>query len=362
MDLSRSWRDAERSAGSRCRNEVPGVIASSATGIVPWIERFKGDIDHIFGHAGIAPEMAGSPTLVLDLRSFCRLFEESARATRNDNFGLWFGINFDPRDLGLWGYAALSAPTAGAALDTLVELFPLHQQSSSMKLRRDPSGPMRFEYRIETPSIVERRQDAELTLGQILSFMRSSLGPRWSPKEVHFEHPRPQNWHDHECAFGAPVYFAQTSNAVLFDASALSAPMPSHDPRLMVAMRQCLQQIAGRNDLRASITDQVRAAVAAHLADGTPTLDVIAAELRLATSHIQRELHRDGLTFLTLIERARRDLAFSYLRQRQLSLSEIALLLGYSELSAFSRAVRRWTGSSPRAVRTRLLEKEKATR
>ena len=170
--------------GDRRHAPAPGVIASSATWIVSWLERFNGDVDRVFGHAGIAPEMAGSPTLVLDLKSFCRLFEERARATRNDNFGLWFGVKFDPRDLGLWGYAALSAPTDGAALETLVELFPLHQQSSSMRLNRDQSGLKRFEYRIEAAGIVERRQDAELTLGQILSLMRAGLGLRWSPDEA----------------------------------------------------------------------------------------------------------------------------------------------------------------------------------
>src|SRR5262245_20207389 len=80
----------------------PSVLAAAATGIVSFIERQKGDVDRIFGNAGISPEMAGSPTLQLNLCSYCRLFEESARLTGNDNFGLWFGNAFDPRDLGLW--------------------------------------------------------------------------------------------------------------------------------------------------------------------------------------------------------------------------------------------------------------------
>ena len=355
MGLSRGTTEPIGVMGEPRRIPAPGVIAASATGIVSWIERLNGDVDRIFGEAGIAPEMAGSPTLVLDLHSFCRLFEGSARFTRSDNFGLWFGVKFEPRDLGLWGYAALSAPTMGSALSTLVELFPMHQQSSSMRLGRDANGLMRFEYRIEASAIVERRQDAELTLGQIVSFMRASLGARWSPEEVHFEHPRPEGWREHEQAFGAPVYFSRPSNALLFNPNVLGLPMPTHDPRLMVAMRHCLEQIGGRPDLRARISDQVRAAVRARLAEGVPSLDDIAAELRLAPSHIQRELHYDGLTFMGLVEATRRDLALNYLRQRQLSLSEIALLLGYSELSAFSRAVRRWTGSSPRSVRADLL-------
>ena len=82
--------------------------------------------------------------------------------------------------------------------------------------------------------------------------MRTSLGARWAPDEVHFEHPRPEGWREHEQAFGAPVYFSRPSNALLFNANVLGVPMPTHDPRLMVAMRHCLEQIGGRPDLRAA--------------------------------------------------------------------------------------------------------------
>lgn len=337
------------------RKAEPGVLASSATGIVNWIERYHGDVDRIFGHAGISPEMAGSPTLVLGLRSFCRLFEESARLTRNDNFGLWFGTKFEPRDLGLWGYAAVSAPTLGVALNTLVELFPLHQQSSSMRLVNSPDGLIRLEYRIQAADIFDRRQDAELTLGQLAALIRESLGQNWGPEEVHFEHPKPDGWREHERAFSAPCFFSQPTNALIFRPESLSASMPARDLRLMAAMRLCLEQLSERKDVRASVTDQVRAAVRARLPEGFPTLEAIAAELRLPASAIQRELHYDGVSYSTLVEATRRDLALSYLQQRRLTFSEIAFLLGYSELSAFSRAVRRWTGASPRRLRADFL-------
>ena len=101
----------------------PIVLSAAASGVVEFIERFRGDIDSIFGHAGLAPDMTGSPTLKLQLSSFCSLFEQASRFTGQDNFGLWFGNQFDPRDLGLWGYAAISAPTLGSALENLVGLF-----------------------------------------------------------------------------------------------------------------------------------------------------------------------------------------------------------------------------------------------
>ncbi|MDO9383864.1 MAG: AraC family transcriptional regulator [Hyphomicrobiaceae bacterium] len=338
----------------------PSVLAAAATGVVDCIERNRGDVDRIFGHAGLAPEMAGSPTLQLSLASYCQLFEQCSRLTRNDNFGLWFGNQFNPRDLGLWGYAVISGHTLGAALSTMVELFPLHQQSSSMRLGQGADGLSKLEYRIEAPEIIERRQDAELSLGMFLNVMRECLGSTWSPEEVHFEHPRPEGWREHERAFGAPVFFSQPTNALLLKPELLAAPMPGRDARLMTAMRQCLERLSERTDLRVSVADRVRVVVRARLPEGFPALDDVAAEVRLPIGVIQRELHRDGLSYRTLVESTRRDLALSYVRQHQLPFSEIAFLLGYSELSAFSRAVQRWTGMSPRSLRKELANSGRA--
>src|SRR5581483_7173690 len=160
--MSASRAGQARPIGGPQSQAQPAVIAAAATGVVEFIDQHGGDIDRIFGNAGIAPDSAGSPTLRLELKSYCRLFEVASCATKHDNFGLWFGNQFQPRDLGLWGYTAISSPTLGSALRNLVELFPYHQESSCMSLRRGDDGLMRLEYQIEAPDIVERRQDAEL--------------------------------------------------------------------------------------------------------------------------------------------------------------------------------------------------------
>ena len=81
------------------------------------------------------------------------------------------------------------------------------------------------------------------------------------------------------------------------------------------------------------------------------SLERIAHDLRVAPASIQRELSGQGLTYKEAVEVTRQSLARMYLDQHQLPLTEIALLLGYSELSAFTRAFTRWTGASPRAYR-----------
>lgn len=329
----------------------PAILASAATGIVGHIERLHGDIDSIFGNAGIAPEMAGLPTLQLRLSAFITLFEEAARRTRQDNFGLWFGNQFTPRALGLWGYAAVSAPTMGSALETLVSLFPYQQGSSFLRCIRRKDGLLRLEYQIVAPDIVARRQDAELSLGMFLNVIRECCGPKWAPEEVHFEHPRPQAWKEHESAFDAPVYFSQPTNALVFRSDILDRSMPARDLQLLAVMQTCMAQLGPSSPAANELYDRICAAIRMRLPNGYPTLEEIAHDLRISPGAVQRELSDRNVGYRDAVETTRRNLAEMYLQQRQLPLTEIALLLGYSELSAFSRAFTRWTGTSPRHYR-----------
>lgn len=351
--MAAGWNRATPDEGSE--RTAPIILASAATGIVDYIESLHGDVDRIFGHAGIAPSMAGSPTLKLKLSSFCNLFEEASRLTGNDNFGLRFGNQFQPRALGLWGYAAVSSPTLGSALENMVGLFAYHQASSLMRLVQGDDGLMRLEYQIQAPDIVERRQDAELSLGMFLNVFRECYGSGWAPEEVHFEHPNPMESREHENAFGAPVYFSQPANALLFRPEILDRAMPGRDLNLMAMMQTCLEQLSELPEGQTSLVGQVRTIIRTKLPTGYPPLDTVAGELRLSPAAIKRELSREGVVYKDLVEMTRRDLAVMYMKQRQLPFSEIAFLLGYSELSAFSRAVRRWMGESPRTVRAQLL-------
>jgi len=224
-----------------------------------------------------------------------------------------------------------------------------------MRLTDDGSGLVRLEYRIVAPEIVERRQDAELSLGMFLNVIRECCGSRWTPEEVHFEHPKPALAREDEAAFGAPVYFSQVTNALLFRPDVLVRPMPSRDVKLLAVMQTCLEQLGSHAAEEYLLLDQMRTAIRMKLPAGYPSFEDIAAELRAPAGAMHQDLQAAGLTYKDMVEDVRRDLALSYLKQRHLPFSEIAMLLGYCELSAFSRAFRRWTGASPRTYRARTL-------
>ena len=148
----RDGREAARSLTGRQRRSrhAPGVLASAATGIVGFIEKHAAatsTASSAMPH--LCPTWPAAPTLKLRAqRLSVELFEEAARQTKHGNFGLWFGNQFQPRDLGMWGYAAVSAPTLGSALENLVGLFRYHQESSAMHLVLGSDGLMRLEYQI----------------------------------------------------------------------------------------------------------------------------------------------------------------------------------------------------------------------
>ncbi len=326
-----------------------GVLASATTGAQEFISQNGGDPDSIFGNSGINPEDIG-PTTNISLKSYCTLFEIAAKETQNDNIGLWFGQQFGSTELGLISYVALHSQTMRDALNNFVELFPYHQQATEMSLS-ESRGLLSLNYRIYDGNILERRQDAELSLGMFQNIFRHCLGPSWSPEEVHFEHPEPIGGREHEKAFQAPVFFGQRANSLLFRKDILDVKIPTADPRLLQLLRKCLKQVGFQSYEHHTVYDQIRDFLLLTLPDGCPSLEQVSESLDIPTWTIQRRLEAMNMSYKDVVTSTRRELALSYLRQQHLQLTEIAFLLGFSELSAFTRAFKRWMGVSPSQYR-----------
>jgi len=326
------------------------VLASAATGVADLITANNGEVDAIFGRTSIRIEDLNSPINELSLEQFCRLFNESASQTGNGNFGLHFGAQFRPKDLGAIGYAALTSPTLSAALQNMEKYFPAHQGQSSFGLIQD-SDILWLSYRIFDPQITDRRQDAELSMGMFWNVFRQALGPDWSPLEIRFEHPKPEQHTEHQDVFGAPVRFGRRTNAMAFRRADLDVRMPDQDPYLFAIIEPFLKsrcELFGNPENFASV---VRNQIKLHLGTSPPTLAEIARLFGLSERRFQHELQAHGLSFHDLLRAARQELSLHYMDDPDMPLTEIALLLGYSELSAFSRAFRNWTGMSPQRYR-----------
>ncbi|WP_296182962.1 AraC-like transcriptional regulator QhpR [Pseudomonas sp. UBA1879] len=327
-----------------------GVLSAAANGLDGFIVQHGGDLDRVFGRAGIDPEQLLHPTLSLPLTNYCKVLEEAARQTGCDNFGLRYGQQFQPQALGLLGYIGLCSPTLEAALINFAEAFPFHQHSTLIELV-DQGECYRFDYQVRHGAIHERRQDAELTMGMALNLVRHVLGPQWAPRQVTFEHARPQDWQEHREVFHADVQFGQRCNSLLIPkAELIGKVMPGSDPILLMLIKDAIRQL-GDNGRETTVLEHARQTVLATLHLGEPALDEIAHSLGLSEWALQRKLREHGLSFTQLVDQIRQDTALAHLKQQTLSVTQLASLLGYSETSAFSRAFKRWFGVSPKQWR-----------
>jgi len=342
-------------AASHSQGQGPQVLAAAADGITGSIRAMGGDVDRVFGEARVDLALLDSPFNELSLGQYCQLFEEAARQTRCDNFGLRFGHDFKPRQLGPLGYLSINSPTMAAGLRALVDYMPAHQQNTTMALRRE--GELFYlDYQITDGRISRRRQDAELSLGMFCNVFYHCHGRQWTPLEIHFEHPRPFESREHETLFGAPVFFAQPTNSIVFRQRDLDAPMPDPDPYLFSLLEPFMrgrQRRACSDDL----VGVVRQKIELHFNTGDPSIKKVAAELGMSSWTLHRRLRDLNVSFHDLVRGARRELALRYVAEPHIPLTEVAFLLGYSELSAFSRAFRQWTGMSPAHYRRHRLDR-----
>ena len=329
------------------------VLAAATTGFTDFLTRNGGTADRVLARAGMAEDQLSDINRPVDLASYVRMMELAASDTGNDNFGLWFGQQFKPEMLGLIGGIAIASATLGAALVNVARYFPYHQQATHTAFTQR-SEFFSLEYRIIDGGIVERRHDAELTLGMFANIFRHCLGPQWAPEQVHFEHPKPAGWRDHTQAFSAPVHFGQRTNALIFRGGPLRQRMPSGDLHRAGLLSDQLIRISGGTGTL-SLLDHVKGEIRSRLPGGVPDIGTIADSVGFQRWTLQRRLADYGLTFSAVIDQVRRELAERHLRQRYVSVMEISDLLGYSELSAFSRAFRRWFGIPPQQYRSRLL-------
>jgi AraC-like DNA-binding protein len=335
----------------------PLILAAAAKDVERAIARSGTDPHRVFEFAGVDPARVSDPGLRLELVDYCRLIDTAARKTRDDFFGARFGSTFTPTNFSAVGTLVVNSRTVGDALSALARYYGWIQENSSLQFSVYPEGGL-LEYQICDARIIHKHQDAELTLAAICGLLRHFLGPAWQPLETHFEHGRGGAQRDYQRVFGNCVSFDQPANAILVDARLLSRPMPRPDERAFAEVQSLIsEQLAaldreagGRAD-RESTIGLLTHVIQSQCRLGDVGIQTVAKRIGLTVNGLRRQLKGCDLCFDELVSAARHALAVRYLTNTDRDLTEIALMLGYSELSAFSRAFRRWSSTSPSAFR-----------
>ena len=327
--------------------------AGGAAGLLDAVTAQGGSAARVLAHVGLSADDLADPDRLLDIAQVVGLFEAAASETGDDCFGLHLGTTYDFASIGALSYAVLNAPTVDVAVENLARYGQTFVPGGAITLARN--GPqVAVGYVLDVADPESCRQHAEGAALVTMRLLRRLIGPDWRPERVDFGHAAPRDTSEHARLLGVPLRFRQPiAMAVVFDGAVLARPIEGADRRLLPIVERHLTEVLASTGGAGGWLDEVRNAIAETLCDGAPTIRTVAKRLGTSVRTLQRRLGEHDAVFSALVDDVRREIALRYL-DGTAELTEIAFLTGYSELSAFSRAFRRWTGSTPLAERKRL--------
>lgn len=305
----------------------------------------------VFARAGLDLAMLDQPESRVTFGQGGRLLEACVAATGIPHFGLLIGTRFDLSMLGILGQLMRSCDSVRTALHQLVRHLHLNDRGA-VGFMVDLSGEQialgYAIYRSDTPGI---DQIYDLAMANAVGIMRGLCGASWKPTRVSFAHRPPQDLTPYKRYFRAPLHFDAAHSEVIVSSRWLDKPLAEADlPRRVAAERHALAAERG-DDGR--LVERVRQAAQSLVMTGEATSRHVAAALGVNQRVLRRRLQMAGTSVHQLIGAARVESACQLLRATHLTLAEVGAALGYSDATAFSRAFRNWTQSTPGAWRSR---------
>ena len=325
--------------------EAPDV---RAVALYPLKRHFeaRGGFEALLARHGLSPAQIGDSYEVIPLAAFLDLLEDAATLADDPALGARLGQSMSPGDLGPAGLLMTQSSTIRRGLGRYCASISALQGATDMRLA-DVDGLLEFTYLLDVPGVSAWPQDAELTLSSTCRMIRTSFDPRWNPVEIHFMHGRSPRAETLRRIFRAPVLFRQAANRIVFDPAGIDRSHRTEDEALIAVIERHVADLIKARQPSGSLSSRAQLVVARKLGRSPCTLATVAAELGMSTRRLQRGLAEEGTSMREILRMHRRQLAETRLRDRDLSLGEVAGVLGYADGTTLWRAYRAWTGEAP---------------
>ncbi len=317
------------------------MVAAAGSGV---------DASTLLAEAGIDPEGPWDPKAMIPAATYYDMLERVAGRMDVTDLPVRVGASMRLDEYGALGLAFKAATTLGASYARVERYARLWTSVVDYELRPDPRGTLFILHRPGERRLGMRLSN-EATLASAVSIARQVCPVSVAPLEVRVRHPAPKRIDAHEDWFGCPVRFGADLDAILFSQEALARPNILGDEGISRYLISHLDAELSKIADDAPLVSQTKDAIAQALSEGAPKMADIARGLGLSARSFHRRLSEHGMSFQTLTEDTRRDLAEGLLRDERHSLAEIAFLTGFSEQSAFTRAFKRWVGMTPASYR-----------
>jgi len=316
---------------------------------------------HYVKRLGIAPEILLEKAGV-DLLGFSRfdskipewqyfsIMDEAVRLTGDRFLGLHVGASTELRDLSNLGYIMANCKDLGEAIDSAIGYIDFIGAPVVLRLARH-TEEAQLMFDLKQPLNPQTRQCLDEALSSLASILRNITKKGFELKEVRLSYPAPEDDRAYRKVYPCPVRFGQPVSTLVFHPRELLAPVIRPNPKLLLMTRNTrdyIKEIIEEKDY----SRKIAILLYAKLQKGPPCIKHVAKELGVSIRGLQMKLSEEGVTFSRIVRDVRRELAKTYLADKEYSIDEITYLLGFSEPSVFHRAFKTWTGLTPGEYRS----------
>jgi AraC-like DNA-binding protein len=308
------------------------------------------DARALLGNAGLTLAQIAKTDIRLPVKSQIRFLNDVATALDDAFLGIHLAQSVDLRELGLVYYVLASSQDLDTALTRLARYSAIQNEGVHIRVGGGEGLTVSFEY-VGVGRTSDRHQ-IEFFVAFLLRLCRHLTGRDLAPERVRLMHWRSKLAPDLKTFFGCAVEFGATVDRVVFPLDLRHTRLTHVDPYLNgLMLSYCDEALSHRRARPGDWRLKVENAIAPLLPHGEATIETVAQRLGMSQRTLARRLGEEGVSFLDVLRELRLRLAQQYLREPDISIAQVAWLLGYRGPSAFTHAFKRWTGQSPRRMR-----------
>lgn len=308
------------------------------------------DPDELARRSGVRPADLEDLDARIPLHAYVALNGAAKDLCGSSSLPLRLGAANDFREISIVGLICYAAATMGEGLQELNRYGRLAMEVDV------PAGASRFQLvpRDDGLWLVDTRLDpnafpdlTESTWSRFICETARHFPDAPFAKAVHVTHAPPAHAAECEALWKVPVTFGAAWNAIRIDPSWLNIPLHNPSRYAFGVLSEHADRLLAQLEASKTTRGRVEALLLPILHKGDIGMEQVAARLGVSRQALYRQLKQEGATFEAVVDGLRHTLALHYLNGRKVSVNEAAYLVGFSEPSAFSRAFKRWTGSSP---------------
>ena len=348
---------AHYESGPMAQSALKRIAALRCGGLLSRLAYERGlkdgvDVDALLRQAHLTPREIKNKDVPLGVQNQIKFVDLVANAISDPLFGLRLAYSYDLREIGLLYYVSASADTLLSSLLRIARYSDVANEGVDLEVKKGDVLRLRLRY-----SGVARHSDVhqiEFWMASVVRICRKVIGANLKPIEVRIAHNRRKQVPEMEKLLRCAVKTGADVDEIVFSRGSGEYRIVTADPYLdQLCVRLCKETLARLGKKASPLKAKVENAIAALLPHGEMHFDAVATELGLSGRTLARRLASEGHSFSKILDGLRSSLARRYLAESDMSISEIAWLLGYSEVANFTHAFHRWTGTNPRTERAK---------